>query len=46
MNSRTNCWNNAITKSFFKTLKTKLIYHENYNTINEAELSIFEYIKI
>ena len=46
MSHRANCWDNAVAESFFKTLKTELIYHENYNTINEAELSVFEYIEI
>jgi len=46
MSRRANCWDNAVAESFFKTIKTELIYHEKYNTINEAELSIFEYIEI
>ena len=46
MSRRANCCDNAVAESFFKTLKTELIYHENYNTINEAELSVFEYIEI
>ena len=46
MSRKANCWDNAVAESFFKTLKTELVYHENYNTINEAELSVFEYIEI
>ena len=41
-----NCWDNACAETFFHTLKTELIKHINYNSRNEAELSIFEYIKI
>lgn len=46
MSRKANCWDNAVAESFFKTLKTELIYHEKYNTISEAELSVFEYIEI
>lgn len=46
MSRRANCWDNAVAESFFKTLKTECVYHQKYNTINEAELSVFEYIEI
>ncbi len=45
MSRKANCWDNAVAESFFKTLKTECIYHQNYNTINEAELAVFEYIE-
>jgi len=45
MSRRANCWDNAVAESFFKTLKTELIYHQKYNTISEAEISVFEYIE-
>lgn len=32
MSSTGNCYDNAITESFFHTLKTELIYHEKYAT--------------
>jgi putative transposase len=41
-----NCYDNAVMESFFGTLKTELIYHENYPTRDEARLSIFEYIEV
>ncbi len=41
-----NCYDNAITESFFHTLKTELIYWEKYQTRQEAKRSIFEYIEI
>ena len=41
-----NCYDNAITESFFGTLKTELVYHEKYKTRNEAKKSIFKYIEI
>lgn len=45
MSRKGNCWDNAVAESFFKTIKTELIYHENYQTREEASLSIFEYIE-
>jgi len=41
MGRRANCWGNAVAESFFKTLKTECVYHQKYNTINEAKLSVF-----
>ncbi len=46
MSSTGNCYDNAITESFFATLKTELIHDERYRTRNEAKRSIFEYIEI
>lgn len=41
-----NCYDNAITESFFHTFKTELIYFNRYETRNEARQSTFEYIEI
>jgi transposase InsO family protein len=46
MSSTGNCYDNAITESFFHTLKTELIYWEKCQTRVEAKSSIFEYIEI
>jgi transposase InsO family protein len=46
MSSTGNCYDNAITESFFATLKVELIYDERYRTRNEARRSIFKYIEI
>ena len=43
---RGNCYDNAITETFFHTLKTELVYFENYQTREEARLSVFEYIEV
>lgn len=32
-------------ESFFGTLKTELVYHEDYKTRAEARLNIFDYIE-
>jgi putative transposase len=45
--SRTgNCWDNAVAESFFHTLKTELIYTEDYDTHEEAQTAVFEYIEV
>ena len=41
-----NCYDNAVTESFFHTLKTELIHHEKYQTKTQARLSVFEYIEV
>ena len=38
-------WDNAIAESFFKSLKTELVYHADYLTKQDAKLAIFEYIE-
>ncbi len=46
MSSTGHCYDNAITESFFATLKTELVYDERYRTRNEARRSIFKYIEM
>lgn len=46
MSGKGNCYDNAVTESFFHTLKTELVYSEKYRTRSEARQSIFEYIEI
>jgi len=46
MSGKGNCYDNAITETFFHTLKTELIYFKNYQTREEAKSSIFEYIEV
>lgn len=45
MSRKGNCWDNAVAESFFKTLKTELVYHRQYLTRQQAALDIFEYIE-
>ena len=40
-----NCYDNAVAESFFHTLKTELVYHEIYNTREEARHNLFEYLE-
>jgi transposase InsO family protein len=46
MSRRGNCYDNAITETFFHTLKTELTNRTKYRTREEARRSIFEYIEI
>lgn len=45
MSGKGNCYDNAVAESFFHTLKTELVYFEDYQTRAEARGSIFEYIE-
>ena len=40
------CWDNAAAESFFHTLKTELVHHEDYFGREQAKASIFEYIEV
>lgn len=40
-----NCWDNAMMESFFGTLKTELVYHENYQSKSEARSSVIAWIE-
>ncbi len=45
MSRKGNCYDNATKESFFHTLKTELVAHEDYLTRDDARTSIFEYIE-
>lgn len=45
MSRKGNCWDNAVAESFFKSLKVEWVYHQDYRSISEAELSIFRWIE-
>ena len=46
MSRKGDCWDNAVSESFFHSLKTEMVHHENFKTRAEANQSIFEYIEI
>jgi transposase InsO family protein len=46
MSRKGNCWDNAVAESFFHSLKTELIHHEDYRSRTEAQTSIFEYVEV
>ena len=39
-------YHNAVSESFFHTLKTELVHHQTYQTRAEAKPAIFEYIEV
>jgi transposase InsO family protein len=46
MSRKGNGWDNAVAESFFHTLKTELIYLEDFNTQEQAQTAVFEYIAV
>lgn len=46
MSRKGNCWDNAVAESFFKTLKSDLIYRRTFPTREQAAIAIFEYIEV
>ena len=46
MSRKGDCWDNAVAESFFHTLKTELIHHEDFQTREVAQQAIFEYIEV
>ncbi len=46
MSRKGNCWDNAISESFFATLKKECIYLMNFATRSQAQSEIFDYIEV
>ena len=46
MSGKGNCYDNAVSESFFGTLKTELVYPTRFRTRAEARAAIFDYIEI
>lgn len=46
MSRKGECLDNAVAESFFSSLKTELVDHEDYRTREAAKQSLFEYIEI
>jgi len=46
MSRKGECLDNAVAESFFGTLKTEHVDHEDYLTKQDAKQSIFEYIEV
>ena len=46
MSGKRNCYDNAVTETFFKTLKTEWVYGTRYRNHKEARHSLFEYIEV
>jgi putative transposase len=46
MSRKGNGWDNAVAESFFHTLKTELVYLEDFETHEQAQTVVFEYIEV
>jgi putative transposase len=46
MSRKGNCWDNAVSESFFHTLKTELTHHCKFKNRAEAKQAIFDYIEV
>ena len=44
MSRKGNCWDNAASEAFFKTLKAELIWRQAWQTRRQVEAAIFQYI--
>jgi len=46
MSRKGNCWDNAVSESFFGTLKQEMIHHKKYKNLEEVRMSLFQYIEV
>ena len=46
MSGKGNCYDNAVTETFFKTLKTEWIYCHRYRNQEDVRRSVLEYIEV
>ncbi|MBY0068102.1 IS3 family transposase, partial [Empedobacter falsenii] len=46
MSRKGNCWDNAVAESFFKSLKTEMVYGNKLITREKMKNQIFQYIEI
>ncbi len=46
MSRKENCWDNAVSESFFSTFKTRLTHHRSYDSMDELKRDVFWYIEI
>jgi transposase InsO family protein len=46
MSRKGDCWDNAVTESFFHTLKVELVHQRDFQTRREATAEIFEYLEM
>jgi putative transposase len=46
MSRKGNCWDNAVTESFFGNLKNEMVHHERFATRQVAKDKLFDYIEV
>jgi transposase InsO family protein len=45
MSRKGDCWDNAVSESFFHTLKVERVHRKAYRTREQAEMDLFDYIE-
>jgi len=45
MSRKGNCYDNAFVETFFKTLKSELVYRAKFEKVEELRSAVFEYIE-
>ena len=46
MSSSGNCYDNSVMESFYHSLKVELVHNQKYETREEAQKEIFDYIEV
>lgn len=46
MSRKGNCWDNAVSESFFSALKLELVHQRRFRTREEARDEVFDYIEV
>jgi putative transposase len=46
MSGKGNCYDNAVTESFFRTFKTELVYQQELSTRRIASMMVFDYLEV
>jgi len=46
MSRKGNCWDNAVSESFFHSIKTQMIHHCRFQNVAETEQALFNYIEV
>lgn len=44
MGRKGNCWDNAVSETFFKSLKVELIWRQQWQTRRQVQGALFQYI--
>jgi putative transposase len=44
MSRKGNCWDNAVSEAFFKSLKAELIWRQQWQARRQVEGALFQYI--
>lgn len=45
MSRKGNCWDNAVAESFFKTIKSEMIYRNEFKSFTHAYNQVYDYIE-